>query len=494
MKEFKVLLIHANSTQDTLIPPNLSIMSALLKQAGFQVKLFDTTFYKTRDSTGDDARVNTLQVKETNFEELGIYLNKTDMYDDFIKTVNEYAPNLVGLSAVSLTYLFGIKFLRRLREKRKGILTVVGGIHATISPEAVLKEDCVDYVCQGEGEYALVDLCNALRNKKSTTGIKNIWAKKDGKIYKNGPRPPVDINKVPFQDWSIFDERRIYKPMRGKIRRTGCFELDRGCPYSCNYCCNHFWHRFYNFKNYRQKNLKRFIEEVRYMKEKHKLEYVYLASETFLSSKEERLIEFTRLWKKEIDLPFWSQTRPETVTEKKIKALKEAGLHSIGMGVESGSPEIRKKMNRLMTNEQIITAVEIFKKLKIRFGANIIIGFPDETREQIFETIELTRAINAPNIMTHVFNPYRGTPVYDTCVRKGYIPEIEVGGDYRQDFVLEMPHITKEEILGLQRTFALYVKLPKERWSEIKLAEKFDEEGNKKFAELKEEYTMNFLS
>ena len=134
MKEFKVLLIHANSTLDTLIPPNLSIMSAFLRDAGFQVKLFDTTFYKTRESTGDDARVNTLQVKETNFEDLGIYLNKTDMYDDFIKIVNEYNPDLVGLSAVSLTYPFGINFLRRLKEERRNIPTIVGGIHATISP------------------------------------------------------------------------------------------------------------------------------------------------------------------------------------------------------------------------------------------------------------------------------------------------------------------------------------------------------------------------
>ena len=313
-------------------------------------------------------------------------------------------------------------------------------------------------------------------------------------MYKNEPRSPVEINKVPFQDWSIFDGRRIYKPMGGKIRRTGCFELDRGCPYSCNYCCNHFWHRFYNFKNYRQKDLNRFIEEVKYMKEKHRLEYVYLASETFLASKEERFMEFIRLWEKEIKLPFWCQTRPETVTEKRIKLLKEAGLHSIGIGLESGSPEIRKKMNRLMTNEQIINAIEIFKKFNIKFGVNIIIGYPDETREQIFETIELCRAINIPNIMTHVFNPYRGTPVYDVCVKKGYISENEMGGDYRQDFILKMPHITKEEILGLQRTFALYVRFSKERWPEIRIAEKFDEEGNKKFEELKEEYTKKFLS
>jgi len=292
----------------------------------------------------------------------------------------------------------------------------------------------------------------------------------------------------------MFDLRRINKPMGGKIRRVGCFELDRGCPYSCTYCCNHFWHKFYNYKNYRNKSVEKFIEEVKFMKEKYNLEYVYLASETFLASPKERFDKFIELWKKEIGIPFWVQTRPETVDEYRISALKDVGVHSVGIGVESGSPEMRKVLNRVMTNDQIIKAFEILNKYNMKTGVNVIIGFPGETREQIFETIELVRQLNASNIMTHVFNPYKGTPLYDLCIEKGFIPENEIGGDYRQDYVLSNPNLTKDEVLGLQRTFALYVRLPKERWLEIKIAEKLDEEGNAQFEKLKQEYTEKFLS
>ena len=100
MHNFKVLLIHANSSMDTLIPPNLATLSAYLKKAGIQVKLFDTTFYNTRGFTGDDARVRTLQVKETKFADLGINFETTDMVDDFLKMVQEYQPNMVGLSSI----------------------------------------------------------------------------------------------------------------------------------------------------------------------------------------------------------------------------------------------------------------------------------------------------------------------------------------------------------------------------------------------------------
>lgn len=494
MENFKILLIHANSTLDTMIPPNLAIMNAFLKRAGIQVKLFDTTFYMTRKKTGDDARVNTLQVKETNFEDLGIYLYETDMYDDFIKTVREYNPDLIGLSAVSLTYPFGIKLLKKLRQERITTPTIVGGVHVTVSPNEVIAEDCVDYICVAEGEQALVELCEALRDNKETINIKNIWAKKNDQIFKNEIRPPIDINDLPFQDWSIFDERRIYKPMGGKIRRVGSFELDRGCPYSCSYCSNHFWNTIYKRKYYRKKDLRKFIDEVKHMKEKYNLEYVYLASETFLASSNERFKEFVRLWKEEINLPFWCQTRPETVTEERVKMLKDSGMHSIGIGLESGSPEIRKILNRLMTNKQIINAFEIFKKLDVRVGVNNIIGIPGETREHVFETIELNRIIDAKNIMTHIFNAYQGTPLYEECVKKGYLSPNQRGGDYRQDYVLNIPGLTKEEVLGLQRTFALYVKMPKERWLEIKRAEKFDEEGNRIFEKLKKEYTEKYLN
>jgi len=494
MKQFKTLLIHANSTLDTMIPPNLAIMNAFLKRANIESKLFDTTFYKTRKKTGDDARVSTLQVKETNFEDLGINLHKTNMYDDFMKTVKEYKPNLIGLSAVSLTYPFGIEFIRQLKKGGESIPTIVGGIHATVSSNEVLEEKCVDYICVGEGEQALVDLCGALRDNRDTTNIKNIWAKKENHIYKNEVRLPIDINDLLFQDWDMFDDRRIYKPMGGKIRRVGTFELDRGCPFSCTYCSNHFWNKMYDGKNYRKKDVGRFIEEVKYMKEKYNLEYIYIASETFLASSDERFNEFVKSWDEEIKIPFWCQTRPETVNEERIRKLKDLGMHSIGIGLESGSPEIRKILNRKMSNQQIIDAFEACRKVDVKVGVNNIIGIPGETRKHIFETIELNREINAKNIMTHVFNAYRGTPLYEECIRKGYLIEGQGGGDYRQDYTLNMPEMNREEVLGLQRTFALYVKMPKERWPEIQRAEKFDKQGNKIFQELKEEYTRNYLN
>lgn len=491
-KDFRLLFIQANSPLDTLIPPNLATLSAFIKKEGFQVKLFDTTFYKWREKTGDDARVETLQVKETNFNELGIHWNKTDMVEDFKKMVDSYKPHLIGLSAVSLTFPIGLKLLKSIQGS--GIPTIVGGIHATVCPLSVIKEDAVDFVCVGEGEGALIDLCYALYNNENYSKIKNLWVKYHGKIIRNSLRPLINLDDVPFQDWEIFDKRRRYKPMGGKIRVTACVELNRGCPFSCTYCTNEFWHKMYGAKHYRERSIDKFIAEVKYLKERYNIEYLYISAETFLATSKRRFNEFIEKYR-EIQLPFWLETRPETVTDEKIRLLKEVGCESMNIGIESGDPELRDKLlNRKMSDDIIINAVHTIKKHNIRVGVNNIIGFPTETREQIFKTIELNRKANPDNVMVHPFNPYHGTRLYDVCVAKGYISKGTLGGDYRTDYFLKQPQLSRDDVMGLYRTFAMYVKFPKSMWSEIKKAESFDDEGNTVFNKLSEMYKEKYLA
>ncbi len=491
---FRVLLIHANSSMDTLIPPNLATLSAYLKQAGITVKLFDTTFYNTRGFTGDDARVRTLQVKETSFKKLGIDFNKTDMVEDFLQMVQEYKPNLVGLSAVELTFQMGMRLINAVKEASPEIITVVGGSHALTSPEKVIDEKNVDVVSVGEAEKSFVELCEKLQHKEDYAHIANFWVKKDGKVHKNPLGNLIQLDELPYQDWEMFDVRRIYKPMSGSIGRTGCFELTRGCVFSCTFCINELLNNVHSHKSYREKSIPKFIDEVAHFKNKYGLEYVYILAEMFLPTSKERVRAFSRLWKEKVGLPFWCQVRVEGVDEENAKLLEDAGCVSVSAGIESGSEQFRRKMlHRAMSNEALVKAFHLLKKTKMQVSANSIIGFPEETRELIFETIEINRIVNPDNIMIHVFNPYRGTSLYDISVKEGYIPQDHMAGDYRADFTLDMPQLSRDEVLGLHRTFALYCKFPKDMWPEIRLAEKLDEAGNKKFEELSKAYRERFL-
>ena len=138
----KVLLVYVNSFMDNLIPLGTSILSACLKKAGHEVKLFDTTFYRTCDETGDEARVKTLQVKPTNLSDFGIKEKERGLVQDFKEMISDYNPDLIGISVVESTWNIATKMLDSISEIN--ILKIVGGIHATMAPEEVIKHKGVD--------------------------------------------------------------------------------------------------------------------------------------------------------------------------------------------------------------------------------------------------------------------------------------------------------------------------------------------------------------
>jgi hypothetical protein len=102
----------------------------------------------------------------------------------------------------------------------------------------------------------------------------------------------------------------------------------------------------------------------------------------------------------------------------------------------------------------------------------------------IFETIHLNRQVEAESYTCSVFQPYRGTDLYDYAVKKGYYDSSRISQTVNSDSPLNQPHITKEELNGLKRTFPLYIKLPESEFDLIRKAEKFDEEGNRVYEEL----------
>ena len=201
--------------------------------------------------------------------------------------------------------------------------------------------------------------------------------------------------------------------------------------------------------------------------------------------------EFAERYINEVNLPFWCQSRLDTFSEEKTKLLAEMGCRAISIGLEHGSEKIRKELlKKNITNKQVLNAIKVISKYNFSITVNNIIGFPDETRENIFETIELNKKINAimggkHTVNVFTFIPFSGTELRRISIEKGYITgDEDIPLSFFEESMLTMPSLSKEEIKGLEKTLALYIFLPKEYWSKIKLAEKDTEEGNKIFNEL----------
>lgn len=230
-------------------------------------------------------------------------------------------------------------------------------------------------------------------------------------------------------------------------------------------------------------------------KERYGLQFAYLVAESFLTTRHRRLAEFAELYP-EVGLPFWVEARPESVTPEKVRLLEASGCEGISIGVESGNDEFRRRlMDRHVSDEKIVKAFQVLANSRLRVSANNMIGFPTETRDLIFDTIELNRRFpRVDGVMCSLYSPYHGTRLREVAEERGYIDRDTLASDYRKETVLRMAHLTPAELAGLQRTFPLYVKFPKSRWEEIRRAEAFTPEGTLIYEALAEEYRARFMA
>lgn len=489
-KDFRVLLVYANSPMDNLVPVSVSSLAGALRQSGFPVKVFDTTFYPWTTEAGGEKK-GTLQVADFDYGTVGIKFYTTDVFDDFKKTVKEYKPDLIGLSTVEPTHKFGLSLLASVRHLK--IPTIVGGAHTIFSPDEVIREDVVDMICVGEGEKPLVELCRRMASGEGLSLVDNVWVKRKDDISKGDFRI-MDMEEAPELDFSVFDDKRIYRPMAGRLYRMVPIEFSRGCVYQCTYCsapalakkCGS------HGKWFRHKPIFKIFDEIRAYIQDYKVEYFYFVSDTFLAVADDRFKEFCVNYAK-IGIPFWFNTRPETITEEKVRMLEDVGCHRMSMGVECGNEMYRRNMlKRYATNAQIVKACGIVSRSKIQLSVNNIIGLPDETRDMIFETVSLNRQIDAHNYTCSIFQPYRGTELHKYCVDKGYIEPSCLAYDPTFASPLKQPQITNDELRGIERTFSLYVKFPVEEFALISRAERFDEEGNRIYDEISRLYRQKY--
>ncbi|MBF0489181.1 MAG: B12-binding domain-containing radical SAM protein [Candidatus Omnitrophica bacterium] len=495
---FKVMFIYPNLRGMNMLPPAIGLLSAVLKRAGYEVRLFDTTYYKSiegKESDSDGSKAERLMARPFKMPH-EITCKTTNCFEDFRKEVLEFQPDLLALSTTEDMYRLGIKLLEQVKDLK--ITTIAGGVFPTFAPDLVLKCPYVDIVCRGEGEDALLELCHRLEKGLDYDEIANLSIKRpDGKI-KTNPIKLVDMDKNPLIDMSIFEEARFYRPMGGKVYKMFPVETFRGCPYTCAYCNSPTQtqlHKDEHGGNYlRRKSFEGLREELLFYKDTMKAEYLYFWADTFFSWTSSDFEKFCELYM-EIKLPFWCQTRPETITTERLNKLKEIGCARISFGIEHGNEDFRAKhLRRNVPNQILIERMKLVTESGIPYSVNNIMGFPHETREVAFDTVLLNKSIDSSDRNAYPFTPFHGTPLRKECERLGFLKHEDivesfvVGGS-----LLDMPQFPKESVEGLVKTFNMYVKFPEDRWPEIRQAEKDTPEGRKIYDALKQEFVSKFF-
>jgi anaerobic magnesium-protoporphyrin IX monomethyl ester cyclase len=479
--EARILFLYPNERGMCTIPSAIAILSQVLKNAGHKTSLFDTTFYMFDDeislADSDETMTKALAYRPVHETEDGDdpYSKTTaSAIADFRDLIQEFDPDFIAVSTTETTFLRALKLIEATRDL--SIPNVFGGVFPTFAPALVMQHPVVDMVCVGEGENALLDLATCFATNQDYDETTNLWVRmKDGSIKKNTVTRPVDVNKMPATtDIGIFGEKRFYRPMGGRIRRLLPVETHRGCPYTCSFCNSPSQNQLYGggLSYFRKKRIDLVKQEIENHIKEWKVEYIYFWADTFLAWSHKEFEEFCEMYS-EIRLPFWCQTRIETINEYKLQKLKDVGLDRITFGMEHGNEEFRRRVvKRNYTNETAIRLMRIPSDLGIPCQVNNIIGFPDETRELAFDTIELNRQLGSDSVFCSIFTPFHGTDLRKYAEEKGYIaPNIICNTSNTDETLLNMPQWDREDIVNLRDVFSMYVKFPKERWPEIAEAE-----------------------
>ncbi len=358
--------------------------------------------------------------------------------------LEEFSPDLVGFSLVSNQRQYALQIAKAIRSQMD-VPLVCGGIHTTIDPSDILETGLFDYACVGEGEEALLELVNALQRDEDTSKIQNIWVRRDGRIIENGVRPFSSLDNLPPKDYDIFDFQNMIDAKDGWVGVMA----SRGCPFRCTYCFNHRLVDIYRADtglspaklNYiRHHPIRDVISELEYLLEHYHGIKMFIFDDDLFTFDRDYVHEFCRAYQKRIPIPFVCNAHVKVFDTHIAKSLKGAGCRIVKFGLESGSERVRRKiLNRPMTDQDIVAAFRAAHSAELHTSAFVMIGLPDETKSDLFATIDLLAAVQPGRFRWSIFFPYPGTVAYEIAKEKKLIDykKMEILSNFTEESCLD---------------------------------------------------------
>jgi len=424
----------------------IEYLSAVLKQHGHTTSLaLDPGLF------GENDNVLYVPLLERFFDQRGRLLRQ----------VKEEQPDIVGFSAYTNTYRWCCDVAREVR-KICDARVVFGGIHATLVPDVVVQEDCVDYVVVGEAEEAMAELADALAAGEPTDHIRNVWTETDGRVHANPIRPPIeDVDALPFPDKALFEKDINYED-------DYLLLASRGCVFSCSYCCESAINRMYRDacgkRFYRRRSVGSVMAELREMYARYGFREVMFNDAIFFTDKQ-WLRELLAAFKTEIGVKFRCFGQVRFMDEEVARLLRWAGCYAIEFGVQTMNESIRQHvLNRHESNEHNRRAFEICDRFGLQYDIDHMFGLPGESEADHVSAARFYAGLKELNrLKCHNLTWFPRTPIAELGQERGLLSPEEVAAGERGD-VGDFFHVDSVKAREQQETnrgfWVLYRFLP----------------------------------
>ena len=394
-----------NNVGMSFFPPlGLCYIANMLERNDFNVKIIDRNALMTKHSA------NCFIVDEITKDE-----------------IKRFKPDIVGITSTTATF-FDVKnnLLNSIRSIDKNIKIVLGGPHASALPEEILsKYSDIDIICRGEGEITLLEIAKG-------TALKDIQglSYRDGSgICSNRDRDPyLAIDDLCFParhlvDMNFYCRGNPYV-MHGLYARATTVFTSRGCAFDCTFCAG----KVAVGKKVRFQSPDLVIEEIERLIKDYRVEGIYFADDMFDINKQRADIICEKLIEKGLHkkIRWYPQLRANSIEKRRVELMKKAGAVRADIGFESGSQRTLDTINKRTTVEQNYNAARVLHEAGLQFQANIIVGIPGETEDDIKATEAMVRAIKPHWIGFGEFIPLPGSMLYCELMKQGLLKPEDV--------------------------------------------------------------------
>ncbi|HEU6444733.1 MAG TPA: radical SAM protein [Gaiellaceae bacterium] len=368
--------------------------------------------------------------------------------DDIVTRVRDRPPDLVGITCMTVEYPRAVEIARRIKSDRADVPVIVGGAHVNAVGRQALEEgESFDYACVGEGEYLVRELVDALEHDADPSAIPGLVSRRGDDLVGATPRPPPDdYDALPFPAWDLF------RPVE-----TLPLITHRGCPFQCVFCSHNS-----GFKP-RYRTPANVLDEVEETLARYRPTRIRIEDETFglHMGRTKAILEGIIARGFHHRVRFSAQTRVDRVDDEFMRLLKTANFELLELGVETGNPEVLRKIKKGITLEQVERAVALARANGLKVWCKFILGHPDETRAEIRDTIDFIAKINPHQLSVSIMTPFPGTPIHEMALRGEGGYRLLSGGwedfDKYSSGVLELETVSLAQLKRYQ--IACYVNL-----------------------------------
>lgn len=433
----------------------ISLSTYLKKHTAIEIKLID---------------FNIVLNKMESFE----YSSFSALFDDFLSAEEwiNYTPGIIGISTLFTPSYYNMIDIAHVARNifPNALIIAGGGVPTNMYNEIFRDSTCFDALCYGEGEKPLLGLVEAIdKNEYLRTHLS--WITKGQIENKQSFQHDFieNLDEIPFYDYGILntDEYGLNPTISSyaSFDKKYIFHIatSRGCPHHCCFCSSHTIHG----RKMRYHSVSRVREDLTCLRDEYGAKMIGFQDDHFMADKQ-RAFEIINI-AKELEMPvfFQSGLALYALDRKMLETIKSAGLNQLVLAVESGSNRVIKEIMHKPINLSIIKRViSDCRQLGIDTDANILIGLPGETKQDIEDTRAFLKTLDATWFRIYVATPLVGSEMFDICIKNNYLCGSYIGCDFKRA-VIETEDFTSEYIQ--KKAYSLNLELNFVRNSDFRL-------------------------